>query len=172
VVYFGVDPGDTVYSEAFRVVPDRDVYASLVGTVAVQAPKAPRGRPSSLKVVEHVGVLNLADSNGVWDLAARGRGQAAAHRIQFGIIAQRIPSVHALRQKIPVSLARIRQGVKQVLNVPPNKKQGILFARPKKGVHSPLRGSAKYPLRDAIGTNVLPPLRGSVRPPLRGKDSS
>jgi hypothetical protein len=123
VVYFGVEPGDAVYSEAFRVIPDRDVYASLVGTVAVQAPQAPSGRPSSLKVVEHVGVLDLADSNGVGDLAARGRGQAAAHRIQLGIIAQRIPSVHALRQKIPVSLARIRQGVKQVLNVPPNKNQ-------------------------------------------------
>jgi hypothetical protein len=134
MVYFGVDPGDTVYSEAFRVVPDRDVYASLVGTVAVQAPKAPRGRPSSLKVVEHVGVLDFADSDGVWDLAARGRGQAAAHRIQLGIIAQRIPSVDSLRQKIPVSFARIRQGVKQVLNVPPNKKQGIQ----KSGILNPI----------------------------------
>ena len=105
-------------------------------------------------------------------MAARGRGQAAAHRIQFGIIAQRIPSVHALRQKIPVSLARIRQGVKQVLNVPPNKKQGILLARPKNGVHSPLRGSAKYPLRGAPGQSARPSLRGSARPPLRGSAPS
>jgi hypothetical protein len=81
-----VNPSDAVHAETFGVVPNCHVNSSGVRTVAVQAPQAPCGRQPALKVVKHVRVLDLAYANCVRNAAARRRGQAAAHRVQLGII--------------------------------------------------------------------------------------
>jgi len=121
-----MNPGHRVHPKPFRVVPNGYVDAAFVRAVAVQAPQAPFGRPHPLQIVEHVGIFYLANPDRVGNLAARRRGEAAAHRIQLRIVPFGVPAVPSIGNEIHIPRARIGHRIKKILKIPPQKKQRIL----------------------------------------------